>query len=110
MFIPSANNKEQESLIIEKFQIASIPGPWQLLAFIILKPKSPIAQYKDDSIGSLPIRAKLSLSEIFLVADDFSQDEVTDLKLPCVALFIISSSKLLLVYRQLNCNSLLSFF
>ena len=86
--------------MIEKFQIAGIPGPWQLFAFIIFKLICPIAQYRDDSIESLPIRAKLALSGILFVADDLSQDEVTDLKLPWVDLLIIGLGKLLLVSYQ----------
>ena len=95
--------------MINNLKIASIPGPLQLFSLIIFKPICPIAQYQDDSIGARPNRAKLALSSILLVADDFSQDEVTDLKLPWVDLLIISRSKLLLVCRQLNCSFLPSF-
>ena len=68
----SANNKE--NLMIEKLQITSIPGSWQLFALTIFKPICPIAQYRSDSAGSFPIWAKLALLGILLVADDFSQD------------------------------------
>ena len=83
---------------------------WQFFAFTVLKPICPIAQDRDDSIGSLPIRAELALSEILLVTDDFSQDEVTNLKFPWDNFLVTSSGKLLLVYCELNCSFLFSFF
>ena len=96
--------------MIENFQIASVPRPWQLFALIIFKPISPITQYQDFSVGSFLIWAKLPLSGILFFADDFSQDQVADLELPWVNLLVISSGKMLLVRCELNRSFLPSFF